>query len=140
MISQSETGNRTRSAKRSGEIDESGKAARSSTPTMYAPRFDIAETSSEFTMFGDLPGVAPDQLEIHVDQRELTIVGKVAPREHSERFLYSEYGIGDFRRSFTLDEIIDGQAIKAELANGVLVLHLPKIPEVKPRRIEVKAG
>jgi HSP20 family molecular chaperone IbpA len=30
--------------------------------------------------------------------------------------------------------------IKAESKNGVLVLHLPKKEEVKPRRIEVKVN
>ena len=51
--------------------------------------------------------------------------------------LYSEYGIGDFYRTFSVAETIDGSKISAELKNGVLTVHLPKTEEVKPRRIEV---
>ena len=63
------------------------------------------------------------------------------PSRHAEReFVYGEYGIGDFYRSFTISETIDAEKISAELHNGVLTLHLPKVEAVKPRKIAVKAG
>ncbi len=106
----------------------------------YVPRFDIFETDTEMIMLGDLPGVSPDDLDIRYENQELTVHGKVAPRHEGVEFLYGEYGIGDFYRSFTIGEAIDGSKISAELKNGVLVLRLPKVKEAQPRKIEVKAG
>ncbi len=51
-----------------------------------------------------------------------------------------EYREGDFERVFTLSEDIDESAIRAEMANGLLTLTLPRAEAAKPRRIEVKAG
>lgn len=106
----------------------------------YSPRFDIWETDDELILYGDMPGVAPDGLDIRFENRELTIHGKVEPRHHDIEFLQGEYGIGDFYRMFTIGESIDVDRISAELSNGVLTLHLPKTEAVKPRRIEVKAS
>jgi HSP20 family molecular chaperone IbpA len=107
--------------------------------TTYSPRVDIWETDEELVLYADLPGVTHDDLDIHFENRELRIHGKVCPRHSDIKFLYGEYGIGDFYRTFTIGESIDAEKISAELHNGVLTLHLPKTAKVKPRRIEVKS-
>jgi HSP20 family molecular chaperone IbpA len=106
----------------------------------YSPRIDIWESEDELLLYADLPGVSPDDLDIQFENRELRIHGKVAPRHENISFLYGEYGIGDFYRTFTIGETVDTEKISAELHNGVLVLHLPKTEAVKPRKIEVKHG
>jgi HSP20 family molecular chaperone IbpA len=103
----------------------------------YNPRFDFWEDDDELVLYGDLPGVASSDLDIHFEQGELKIYGKVAPRNANVELLYGEYGIGDFHRSFSVSEAIDPEKIAAELKNGVLTVHLPKREAVKPRRIEV---
>ncbi|TWU39683.1 Hsp20/alpha crystallin family protein [Novipirellula artificiosorum] len=105
----------------------------------FIPRFDIWEGDEELTLFGDLPGVAVDDLDIRFENRELTLHGKVTPRFGGE-YLYSEYGIGDFHRTFAIGEAIDGEKIYAEIHGGVLTVHLPKTEKLKPRKIEVKAN
>jgi HSP20 family molecular chaperone IbpA len=104
----------------------------------YVPRIDIVEDDEMLTLLADLPGVTAEDLEIRFEEGELSIHGKVAPRRQELSFLYGEYGIGDFYRTFSIGEAIDSQKISAELKNGVLTLHLPKTEAVKPRRIEVK--
>ena len=105
----------------------------------YSPRFDVWENDDELVLYGDLPGVASEDLDIHFEKGELKIYGKVAPRNANVELLYGEYGIGDFHRSFSVSEAIDPEKISAELKNGVLTVHLPKREAVKPRRIEVKS-
>ncbi len=105
----------------------------------YTPRIDIWETSDELVLQADLPGVTPEDLDIQFENRELRIYGKVTARHANLQFLYGEYGIGDFYRTFTIGENVDSEKIAAELNNGVLTLHLPKTDAVKPRRIEVKS-
>jgi HSP20 family protein len=106
----------------------------------FTPRFDIWETDQEYVLAGDLPGVDPENLEIRYEKQELTIYGKVTPRQGEARFFGVEYGVGDFHRSFQVGEQIDGEGISAELKNGVLTLHLPKRAEVRPRKIAVQAA
>jgi HSP20 family protein len=105
----------------------------------FTPRFDIWENEDEILLCGDLPGVAPNDLDIRFENGELTIHGRVAPRHAERRSLYAEYGVGDFFRSFTIGEAIDSTQISAELKHGVVTLHLPKTAAVRPRRIAVRA-
>jgi HSP20 family molecular chaperone IbpA len=106
----------------------------------YSPRIDIWENDDELVLYADLPGVAHEDLDIQFENRELRIHGRVAPRHEKINFLYGEYGIGDFFRTFTIGETIDADRISAELKDGVLSLHLPKTEAVKPRRIEVQSS
>ncbi len=115
-------------------------AERGGNVTTYAPRFDIVETDQELVLFGDLPGVTKDDLDVRFESGELTIEGKVPWRHAQREFVYGEYGVGDFYRSFTINETIDAEKISAELHDGVLALHLPKVEAAKPRKIAVKAG
>jgi HSP20 family molecular chaperone IbpA len=115
-------------------------AERTRNATTYTPRFDIVETDGELVLYGDLPGVTKDNLDIRFEDGELTIEGKVEPRHTEHEFIYGEYGIGDFYRSFTISEDIDADKISAELHNGVLTLHLPKMESARPRKIAVKAS
>ncbi|TWU17338.1 Spore protein SP21 [Novipirellula galeiformis] len=123
----------TNAEKKSGEVASPEQTYQSS----YVPRFDIWEGENELLLYGDLPGVSVDDLDIRFENRELTIRGKVASR-HEGNFVLGEYGIGDFHRSFTVGEAIDAEKISAEMKQGVLTLHLPKSEKVKPRKIEVK--
>lgn len=106
---------------------------------LYVPRFDIWETDDELVLCGDLPGVKSDDVDIRFENRELIIYGRVEPRNEREQFVYQEYGIGDYHRSFTIGEAIDATKITASMRDGVLTVHLPKTDQMKPRRIKVAA-
>jgi HSP20 family protein len=106
----------------------------------YSPRFDVWENEDEMVLYGDLPGVMPEDLDVRFEKPVLTIHGKVNPRHNDIKFLCGEYGIGDFHGTFTIGEAIDSEMISAELKNGVVTVHLPKNEKVKPRRIEVKSS
>ena len=106
----------------------------------FSPRVDILETDEELVLYGDLPGVVAESLDIQFEKGVLTLHGKVDRRHGAISFLYGEYGIGDFYRTFNVSEAIDGTKITAELKNGVLTMRLPKSNSVKPRRIEVQVG
>ena len=107
--------------------------------TSYTPRFDVRETNNEIVLFGDLPGVSTEDLDICFEKGELSIQGRVARKQGGDRRIRMEYGIGDFHRKFSVSESIDADAITASLKDGVLTLHLPKTEAVKPRRIMVQS-
>lgn len=118
--------------------NESATQERTRDTAVYTPRFDIFENDDELLLFGDLPGVTKEGLDIRYERNELTIYGKVAPRAGNVERLHAEYGVGDFHRTFAIGEAVDASRISAELKSGVLTLHLPKSEAVKPRRIEIK--
>lgn len=89
------------------------------------PKVDVFENGDEYLVLADLPGVTKEELNVSWSKGELTIEGR-----HGERL---------FRRAFTVPDGVDSQNITADLATGVLTLKLPKAPEVKPRRIQVRA-
>jgi len=105
----------------------------------YSPAVDIYETDSVITVQADLPGVSKENLDIKVEDRQLTIVGLVAEPEQRLSPVYSEYGIGGYTRTFKLGDAVDQSQINASLKDGVLTLVLPKADRLKPRRIEITA-
>ncbi|MFO0903896.1 MAG: Hsp20/alpha crystallin family protein [Pirellulales bacterium] len=105
---------------------------------VFTPRIDIVETDAELVLYADLPGVAPENLDVRYEDGRLTLEGRVSPRQSDVRYGVREYGVGNFQRSFAIGESIDASRIAAELSRGVLVLHLPKVERAQPRRIPVQ--
>lgn len=103
----------------------------------YSPHVDISETEDAIFLHADLPGVEKDKLNIHVEDKELTITGLVSKPEDRLHSLYQEYGIGGYTRNFRLGDTIDQQKISATLNDGVLKLVLPKAEKLKPRKIDI---
>jgi HSP20 family protein len=103
----------------------------------YTPRVDIHESEDGLTIYADLPGVDPDDVELRFENGELTLYARVKPRV-ADRVLAQEYGTGDFSRVFRLTHDIDKNNINASLNNGVMVLRLPKSQRLRPRKIDVQ--
>jgi HSP20 family protein len=104
----------------------------------FTPRVDIIETDNELTVFADLPGAKPNEVELRYENGELTLHGRVQPRQPERGSLLNEYEVGDFYRAFAVGESIDGSKISADFKNGVLTIHLPKMEKAKPRQITVR--
>lgn len=111
---------------------------REDTPA-FAPHVDIFETENELLLLADMPGVKPENIDLHFEKGELTVQGKATPR-NNVGYLFHEYAVGDYRRTFTVREEIDPTKINAEYKHGVLTVRLPKREEVKPMKISIKAG
>ena len=47
-----------------------------------------------------------------------------------KKLMYAEYGVGEYRRSFTLTDEVDQEHVTASLKNGVLRIKLPKVAPV----------
>jgi HSP20 family molecular chaperone IbpA len=105
------------------------------------PRVDVLEDETGITLFADLPGVARDALDIHIDGGSLTIEGTVtAATPEAMEATYAEVRVPRYRRSFTLSRELDGGRVEAQLKDGVLRLRIPKQEHAQPRRITVNVG
>ena len=108
---------------------------------LYTPNVDIIERKDGIELIADMPGVDESSIDITLEKHILSIYGKVEPENpEGYRPVYSEYGIGDYRRSFTLSEEIDSDGISASVKDGVLRLVLPKAEKAKSRKIPVKSA
>ncbi|THB80982.1 MAG: Hsp20/alpha crystallin family protein [Desulfobacteraceae bacterium] len=105
----------------------------------WAPRADILETDSEFTVKLDLPEVKKDDVKITVDNGVLSIRGerKQEKEEKGTQYHRIECHYGNFVRSFSLPDNVAEDQIEAVYENGVLFLAIPKTEESKPKQIEV---
>ena len=107
---------------------------------VFLPPADIYETRDNIVVLAEMPGVAPDGVDITLERRVLTIRGRSATRDHAGyQRVYNEYADGDYERVFTLSENIDRDRIEATLKDGVLNLVLPKAESARARKIELKA-
>src|SRR5262249_47109037 len=118
------------------EQTERGERTRSG--QWFKPSVDILEKGDELLLVADLPGASGDSIDVDFEEGVLTIQGRVPPRgDEKTDFLWREYGVGDFHRSFRVSEQVDSSRIHAQYANGVLTVHLPKAEAAKPRKIQV---
>ncbi len=117
---------------------ETGKADHTR-GVVFAPRVDITEVEDDMLLYVDLPGVKSEDVDVRFENRELQIRGKVTPAATEPHFLLNEYGVGDYYRAFSVTDDIDAEKIRADLNDGVLTVHLPKVAALKQRRITVNA-
>lgn len=101
---------------------------------------DIAEDEDQYIVKASLPGINPDDLNITFVDDTLTINGEVKGEKEEEgtRFHLRERRYGTFSRDIRLPRGVNSDGIKANYDAGVLTLQLPKVEEVKPRKIEVQ--
>jgi len=104
----------------------------------FTPRVDIYETDKELTLFAEVPGVRPEDVDLHYEKGELVLYGRVQGQHGEQPMLLQEYDEGDFYRAFAIHESIDNNRIAAECKNGVLTVHLPKTEAARPRQIAVR--
>lgn len=108
----------------------------------FSPDFEVKENKEGFSFKADMPGIKESDLEITLTGNRLCISGKreSEKEDKGETYYVSERSYGSFSRSFTLPEGVDAAHLKAELKDGVLMIALPKLPEMQPRKIDVKTG
>ena len=102
----------------------------------WYPPADVYEDNDEYTVAIDLPGIDRATLGISVDDNRLTIRGNRAGQGTTQH--RAECPRGKFLRTFSVPAAVDQSDIRAGYKDGVLQVHLPKRPERKVQRVEIK--
>ena len=108
----------------------------------WAPPVDVRESDSELALLFEIPGVAPEQIEVTTDNGVLTVRGeKREERKEGDEGQYHlvERTYGSFSRSFQLPKNLDESKIEAKFEHGVLTVRIPKAALPQPKKIEIKA-
>ena len=107
----------------------------------YRPSTDILEREDGFYIYMDLPGVKHEDMQIDLQDGELTITGKTSLNQaDSESFVEMQFGDCEYVRSIAITDIINREGIKANLDGGVLELFLPRVEKIQPKRIQIVQG
>jgi len=106
----------------------------------WTPAVDIKETKNEFLIHADIPGVDPDDIDVHMEDGMLTIKGdrESETKEEREGYKRIERQRGSFYRRFSLPDTANADKISAKSKNGVLEITIPKQEKAQARKIEVK--
>jgi HSP20 family molecular chaperone IbpA len=105
---------------------------------MFVPASDIYESQDALTVILEMPGVDREHIDLRVEDGVLSVTGNLDFEKYKGLLpLYTEYNVGNYKRSFRLSSAIDQNKIKAELKDGVLTLVLPKAEKAKPKTIQV---
>jgi HSP20 family protein len=107
----------------------------------WVPSVDIKEEKQGFLIEADIPGVAPKDIEISMENGVLTIKGerRAESQEDGKNYKRVERTYGSFYRRFSLPDTADAEKITASGKNGVLQISIPKQEIAKPRKIKVQA-
>ena len=105
----------------------------------WSPAVDIFETENELVLKADVPEVALQDIDVHVENETLTLSGerKFATEDNSKGFHRIERSYGHFTRSFSVPTTVDAEKVSAEYQNGVLTVKLPKKEAAKPRQVKI---
>lgn len=110
----------------------------------WAPSVDIREDENALVLEVELPGVAPENVEVTAENGILTVRGdKRSERREDDdkrRWHLVERSYGSFHRAFQLPQGVDEGQIEAAFEQGVLTVRVPKSALPQPRKIEVRAS
>lgn len=106
------------------------------------PAVNIHENAEGYHVELNVPGRNKEDFKVNVEKGLLTISfeKKEEKEDPAYKTIRREFSFGSFKRSFSLDEKINGEGIQARYENGVLKLLLPKKEEVKaaPTQIQIQ--
>lgn len=108
----------------------------------FRPAVDVSEEENHYLVTADVPGMKAEDLDITVENNVLSVSGerKFEKKDDKQGYHRIERHFGSFKRSFTLPEGVDTEAIEANVENGALTIRIPKPVMALPKKVKVSAG
>lgn len=100
---------------------------------------DITSSTDALVVDAALPGIAPEDVEITVEDGTLTIRAETRSERQSSdgEILINEIRRGTFSRAVALPAGLEPDKASATFEHGVLHLRIPRSEAVKPRQIRI---
>lgn len=98
----------------------------------------LTDTGEAYVLIAALPGLSRQDLELSVTRDELTLSGerRIVPPEGFETQVRERPDLR-LQRTLRFPEPVDTENVTASLTNGLLTVTAPKVPEARPRKVEV---
>ena len=105
----------------------------------FSPSCDIVEQEDATTLFIDMPGMNPEDVEISTENGTLVVKGeRKTENVIGGNYNRSERIFGKFVRTFNVPPSLDVNATEATYEKGVLAIRLPKKEEARPKPVQIK--
>ena len=107
----------------------------------FAPPVDVHEDEQGLEIALDLPGVAPDKIQIEAENQTLTVQAERRYERREGRTAHRvERSYGSFVRSFSVPAKYDLSAVTATYDHGQLMLSVPRSEASQRRTITVQSA
>jgi HSP20 family protein len=118
---------------------------RAESELLHPVHLEVTESDDNLTVRAEVPGFSTKELEINVEPRKLTILGKHEAQEESRKSktsktIYSERCANEILRAVDLPTEVDSSKVSATLKDGILNIQLRKAAHAKAVRIEPKTA
>lgn len=109
-------------------------------PTSWTPAMDVSEDDHGLLLELEIPGIAPEEVEVTTEQGLLTIKGdkSTARQRDGVRALVTERTLGRFVRTLQLPQGVDESKVEAEFTNGLLRVRVPRAALPQARKVEIR--
>ena len=108
----------------------------------FSPAVDVyyASDPPRAVVRADLAGIDPNQVQLEVRGRELTLSGHRETETPSDDRVYQQLEIesGPFRRVISLGAEVDANGAVATYADGILTVELPLSRPARPRTVPIR--
>lgn len=106
----------------------------------FAPSLNISENEKKFVIEVEVPGVDKENIQVNMENNELTISGerKFEEKEENKQYHRVETRYGSFSRSLTLPDNADSESVQATYENGILTISIDKSEKSLKKQIEIK--
>jgi len=101
---------------------------------------DAWREQDTFVVQFDLPGVAPDAIDLDVERNVVTVRAERPARRNVDEMIAAERATGTFSRQLVLGDNLDTERIEAHYDSGVLTLRIPVAEQAKPRKISITSN
>jgi HSP20 family protein len=107
-----------------------------------APAMDVRETNDAYIVEVDLPGLDPNDVEVLIEGRTLTIKGQYSNEAERQEagFLLHERRRGRFLRAVALPDMVEVDKVTSKYENGQLIISLPKASQNKARKVAISSS
>jgi HSP20 family protein len=108
-------------------------------PLGWIPPCEITESPETLVLVAELPGIAPEHVQLSLEGDILTLRGErtIAKSSPESKVHLTERNYGTFVRSFTLPRSVDAARVRAEWRDGVLTVTMPKTAASAGRVIDI---
>jgi len=105
------------------------------------PAINLWVDSDRSLVTTEIPGIEPDDIEISVIEKTLTLRGtrKADDLKENESFHRRERWHGQFSKTVELPFRVEASKVNASFKKGILIITLPRAEEEKPKKIEIKS-
>ncbi len=104
------------------------------------PPINVSESEDGYGLEIEVPGADREKLEVTVEGDLVTVKGEYDHSGEESGMRRQERPTGNFSRMLRFPVKLDAEAVQAHYVDGVLTVKLPKAPEAKPHKIDVKTG